>query len=86
MLTATANSDRVRHVNADTSDRPVVRNSNWEPKWKVDVGDGGELGLAIDDGCFVVLYPHADGWRPGTHIPKEAASKIANLINGNELD
>ncbi len=46
----------------------------------VDMGDGDKLGIDIDDGCLVVLYPHCDEWRPGTHIPKLVARRIAELV------
>lgn len=52
----------------------------WNPEWKVDLGDGSELGVAIDDSCYVVLYPTEDGrWRPGNHIPPAIARLIGRL-------
>jgi hypothetical protein len=51
----------------------------------VDVGDGTSLGITIDDGCLVVLYPHGDQWRPGTHIPKQVARRIAELVQGGKF-
>jgi hypothetical protein len=52
----------------------------WTPRWTVDVGNGCSLGIAIDDGCFVVLYHHGDSWRPGKHIPKAVAVRISELL------
>lgn len=56
--------------------------SNWHPKWMVDIGGGDKIGVAIDDGCFVVLYPHGPNqWRPGTHIPKQVAERLSQLAS-----
>ena len=74
-----------RNTIVESEDKPTVRHSAWKPRWSVDLGDGDTLGIAIDDGCFVVLYLHADGWRPGTHIPKEAAKRIAELCESGAL-
>lgn len=68
-----------------SGDEPLHRYAAWQPRWKVDLGDGDTIGIAIDDGCFVVLYPHGDAWRPGTHIPKEAADQIAKLAKSGAL-
>ena len=32
---------------------------DWHPDWTVNVGHGDTLGITVDNGCFVVLYPHA---------------------------
>jgi len=60
---------------------------HWQPEWTVDVGHGCEVGLATDDGCFLVLYPQPDGsWRPGKHIPRQAAERIGQLLASGALD
>jgi hypothetical protein len=46
----------------------------------LNVGHGDTLGITIVNGCFVVLYPHDGNWRPGTHIPRAAAERIALLL------
>ena len=52
----------------------------WTPKWLVDCGKGCEVGITIDDHCFVVLAKNwADQWMPTTHIPWEAAGTIGDL-------
>lgn len=52
----------------------------WRPQWFVDVGDHCRLGITVDDGCFIVLYPHPNGvWRPGTHVPQAVAERMAEL-------
>jgi hypothetical protein len=67
-------------------DEPVRREADWKPKWTVDIDGTDTLGIAIDDGCFVVLYRHGNSWRPGTHIPKEVANRIAELVEAGELN
>ena len=48
----------------------------WEPTLFVN----DELGVAIDDGCGVVLYKTEAGqWRPGTHIPPQAIALLSEL-------
>lgn len=78
-----------KESNANTvlvsDEQPGVRHAIWKPRWTVEIGDGDTLGLAIDDGCFVVLYPHDGAWRPGTHIPKEVAHRIATLTASGVL-
>ena len=54
---------------------------SWVPEWQVDVGHDCVLGIALDDHCFVVLYPQEDGsWRPGTHIPQQVAQFMAGIV------
>jgi hypothetical protein len=64
----------------------LLNKAQWEPRWRVDVGSGCEVGLTVDDHCYVVLLPHYStessepaGWRPGKWIPRAAALKIAEL-------
>lgn len=77
-----ANSD-VRQVSDGGRESPI--SSSWEPQWQVDVGDDCRVGITIDDGCFVVLYPQAGGgWKPGQHIPRQAAEKISELLAAGE--
>lgn len=53
--------------------------ADWRPNWILEDRDGGVVGLAVDDGCYVVLYQHDGQWRPGTHIPQTVARFIAEL-------
>lgn len=56
---------------------------NWQPTWLVEV-DGQNLGVGIDDHCFVVLYPQeGGGWRPGTHIPEAIARFLGSVVVPN---
>lgn len=50
----------------------------WAPRWKVNE----DLGLTMDDDCFVVLYrTEAGRWRPGTHIPPEAVQLLMQITH-----
>ena len=52
----------------------------WEPTWKVDVGNDCEVGVVMDDGCFLVLVPNENGqWLPTKWIPVAAARFIGDL-------
>lgn len=70
--------------NADTSSG--LTKSAWKPEWMVNCGQDCAVGLAVDDGCFVVLYQHENQWKPGSHIPKAAAEQIARLLRENVLN
>jgi hypothetical protein len=50
------------------------------PQWVVECGRGCEVGIIVDDRCFVVLAKtRTGGWAPTTHIPNEAVFKLAQL-------
>ena len=69
----------------ETKESPAI--SNWQPQYIVDVGHGCELGIAIDDHCFVVLSPTETGqWRTVKHIPKQVAWQIGELVKKGLLD
>ena len=47
----------------------------------MDVGQGCQLGVTLDDHCFVVLYPQENGrWKPGTHIPEPIARFLSSVV------
>jgi len=55
----------------------------WHPEWTVDVGQEITVGIAKDDGCYVVLSQLQTGqWNPMTHIPVEAAKMLGRLAGG----
>ena len=59
------------------NENPAVE---WIPEWLVDVGKSCEVGIAIDDSCFVVLVKSWAGqWLPATHIPPRAAEEMGKL-------
>ena len=54
------------------------------PIWTVDVGHGCEVGITLDDGCFVVLTRNwVDQWMPSTHIPKPVALRLGELATSS---
>lgn len=75
-----------RDVNSYENNKPL--RVVWRPRWTVDVGHSDKLGLTIDDGCFIVLYPREPNeWAPGTHVPRAAIERMAELLNqGVTLD
>ena len=57
---------------------PAVR---WTPLWIVPCGKDNEVGIIIDDHCFVVLAKTwADQWMPTSHIPELAVRYMARLL------
>lgn len=82
---ATANTQKV--VRQADHDRGMPTVDSWQPRWQVDCGDDCRVGITVDDGCFVVLYPQrGGGWKPGKHIPRQAAEKISQLLTAGELN
>jgi len=78
---ATQMQDMPKSTGREDDPANPSRTAQWHPRWMVDGEKGVVLGIAIDDGCFVVLYPHGkDAWRPGTHIPRMVAKRIAELL------
>jgi len=58
-----------------------VSKPDWQPEWLVDVGCGCELGIATDDHCFIVLYPHDGQWQTGKYIPVQVARRLGELAH-----
>lgn len=55
----------------------------WKPQWLIDIEHDDVVGLTMRDGCFVVLVRKPDAtWEPTTHIPRQAAERIAQLLPG----
>jgi hypothetical protein len=69
-----------KSATSERPDRAEGATPDWQPDWIVNLGHGDTVGITIDNGCFVVLYPHDGNWRPGTHIPRAAAERIALLL------
>ena len=65
-----------------TRDKPALGDeSNWQPRWVVRLPSGSEVGITLDDGCYVVLTFHVDigAWKPAYHIPKNVAVELGSL-------
>lgn len=57
---------------------------HWMPKWIVEVAPNMKVGVATDDGCYVVLVRAEGGWwSPTKWIPKEAAIFIGDLARSH---
>jgi hypothetical protein len=66
---------------AEDGRRPSNEMTDWKPQWLIDVDHDEIAGLTLDHGCFVVLERIRDGsWQPTTHIPRQAAERIAQLV------
>ena len=71
---------------------PTIKNisdmkPNWQPEWLVEDKHGCNLGITIDDHCFIVLSPDTEGqWHPIKHIPNTVARRIGQLANESLLD
>lgn len=79
--TLTKSSEPIYENDPGLDNRPA-----WKPQWEVKDGDD-KVGITVDDGCFVVLFPTEDGrWRPGTHIPKPVAESITHLLKQGVID
>ncbi len=53
----------------------------WVPRWLVDAG-GVDVGITIDDHCFVVLAMTEHGWRPTSWFPWQVARRLGELADG----
>ena len=65
---------------------------HWCPRWILPTRSGyGEVGLVVDDHCFVVLLKNqsgrgnADEWIPVKHMPEVVAEQIGNLVAAGAL-
>lgn len=82
-MQATRKQDVTGGRGAENSRKPNDAMSAWKPQWLVDVDHDEIAGLTMDHGCFVVLVRSGDGsWAPTTHIPRQAAERIAQLVPG----
>ena len=59
--------------------------SNWQPRWKVTDSRGDDVGITVDDHCFVVLVQNEGRWKPSAWIPAGAAKLIGILSNAEIL-
>ena len=52
----------------------------WEPKELVDLGNGLRMGIATDDGYYIVLSLNREGsWKPSNWIPPIVAKRLGEL-------
>ncbi len=54
----------------------------WQPQEIIDIGNGLKMGIASDDGHYIVLSPSPEGlWKPSTCIPLRVAKRLGELAN-----
>ncbi len=54
----------------------------WHPQEIIDIGNGLKMGIASDDGHYIVLSPSPEGsWKPATCIPLRVAKRLGELAN-----
>ena len=52
----------------------------WQPQEIIDVGNGLKMGIASDDGHYIVLSPIPGGsWKPTNCIPPRVAKRLGEL-------
>jgi hypothetical protein len=55
---------------------------NWQPSEIIDIGNGLKMGIASDDGYYIVLSPSPDGtWKPSSCIPARVAKRLGELAD-----
>ena len=54
----------------------------WQPQEIIDIGNGLRMGIASDDGHYIVLSPSPEGaWKPSTCIPPRVAKRLGELAD-----
>jgi hypothetical protein len=54
----------------------------WQPKEIIDIGNGLRMGIASDDGYYIVLSPSPEGtWKPSSCIPPRVAKRLGELAD-----
>jgi hypothetical protein len=55
---------------------------SWLPKEIIDIGNGLKMGIASDDGHYIVLSPSPEGnWKPSSCIPPRVAKRLGELAD-----
>jgi hypothetical protein len=58
----------------------------WQPKWFMDIGNQCQVGIDIDDHCFVVLTKNIVGsWTPSEWIPPKVAIRLGELAKSESV-
>jgi hypothetical protein len=54
----------------------------WQPQELVDLGNGLRMGIASDDGYYIVLSQSPQGsWKPSSWIPPRVAKRLGELAS-----
>jgi hypothetical protein len=52
----------------------------WQPQEIIDIGNGLKMGIASDNGYYIVLSPGPEGsWKPSNCIPPRVAKRLGEL-------
>jgi hypothetical protein len=62
--------------------RDGTKEIGWQPKEIIDIGNGLKMGIASDDGYYIVLSPSPQGtWKPSSCIPPRVAKRLGELAD-----
>ena len=54
--------------------------SGLRPRWRIACSEWDEIGVTVDDHCFVVLMKFDSEWTPIPYIPRAVAEWIAGHL------
>ena len=58
----------------------------WQPRWFVNFANQPQVGIDIDDHCFVVLTKNTvGGWTPSEYIPPKVAIRLGELAKSESI-
>lgn len=58
------------------------KEAKWQPSEIIDIGNGLRMGIASDDGYYIVLSPSPEGaWKPSSCIPPRVAKRLGELAD-----
>ena len=58
----------------------------WRPRWFIDIGNKCQVGIDIDDHCFVALTKNVVGsWTPTEWIPPKVAIRLGELAQSESV-
>jgi hypothetical protein len=56
------------------------KETKWQPKEIIDLGDGCKIGIKASDGCYTIFLLNCSGsWEPTNWIPAGAAKRLGEL-------
>jgi hypothetical protein len=56
------------------------KETNWQPSEIISIGNGLKMGIASEDGYYIVLSQGPEGtWKPASCIPARVAKRLGEL-------
>jgi hypothetical protein len=56
------------------------KETKWQPKEIIDLGDGCQIGIKANGGCYTIFLLNYNGsWEPTNWIPAGAAKRLGEL-------